>query len=302
MINVISWNNGESARAISSLVSNGKLLLKNGAPIPRTSDGVINFGCSRDQRENPRGVTVLNHPAAVAIACSKLRTFNAMALDIAASEYTPWFSTDPDQAVLKSIMEDTPIVCRTIDNGHSGAGIIVKTPAELQDDGSLPRASVYVKATKKHREYRVHCGRFKGGVRGDRSIFRVIDVQRKVRRAGVPDGGVNGADRPFIWNHGNDFVFQREGVNYSTIPSPVLYAAGHAMRVLDLDFAAIDIIVEQQTGNVYVLEVNTSPGMEGSTLERYAEYFRARLGSGNQAGLSSWGGDSTEEQADDSED
>lgn len=302
MINVISWNNGESARAISSLVSNGKLLLKNGAPIPRSSQGVINFGCSELQRGNPRGVALLNEPAAVAIACSKLRTFNTMASHTAASSYTPWFTTDPDQAVLKSIMDDTPIVCRTIDNGHSGAGIIVKTPAELQADGSLPRASVYVKAIKKRREYRVHCGMFRASIRGDRSQFRVIDVQRKVRRAGVPDGGVNGTDRPFIWNHGNDFVFQREGVSFSTIPNLVIMAAQHAIRALGLDFAAIDVVVEQQTGNVYVLEVNTSPGMEGTTLERYAEYFRARLGSGNQAEFSQWYGYSSVEIQDGSED
>jgi len=290
MINVISWNNGESAKAISSLVSNGKLLRKNTAPVPRNSQGVINFGCSEITRDT-RDVLVLNRPEAVAIACSKLRTFETIAARYPSA--VPWFTTDSDQAVLKAIIEDTPIVCRTIDRGHGGAGIIVKTPEEIQADGNLPRAAVYVKAIKKRREYRVHCS-----ITNDRG-FRVIDVQRKVRRADVQDGGVNGSDRPFIWNHDNDFVFQREGVNSGTVPTDVLRGACRAINALGLDFAAIDIVVEQRTGNCYVLEVNTSPGMEGTTLERYQMFFNHRF---NGTPFVRWDGDSTEEQDDGSED
>jgi len=290
MINVISWNNGESAKAISSLVSNGKLLRKNNAPVPRNSQGIINFGCSEITRDT-RDVLVLNRPEAVAIACSKLRTFETIAAQLPSS--VPWFTTDSDQAVLKAIIEDTPIVCRTIDRGHGGAGIVVKTPEEIQADGNLPRAAVYVKAIKKRREYRVHCALQNG------YIFRILDIQRKVRRAGVQDGGVNGADRPFIWNHDNDFVFQREGVNHDSVPGGVITVANRAIISLGLDFAAIDIVVEQRTGNCYVLEVNTSPGMEGTTLERYQLFFNHRF---NGTPFVRWSGDSTEEQDDGSED
>lgn len=291
MINVISWNNGESARAISELVSNGKLLLKNTAPVPRNSQGIINFGCSEITRDT-RDVLVLNHPEAVAIACSKVRTFETIAAQYPSA--VPWFTTDSGQAVLKSIIEDLPIVCRTIDRGHSGAGIVVKTPEEIQADGNLPRAAVYVKAIKKRREYRVHMAKDRRG------NPRIIDVQRKVRRVGVPDGGVNGTDRPFIWNHGNDFVFQREGVNPTSMPAGVQAAALRAIASIDgLDFAAIDIVVEQRTGNCYVLEVNTSPGMEGTTLERYQMFFNHRF---NGTPFVRWDGDSTEEQDDGSED
>lgn len=272
MLRVISWNNGQSARAISEAVSNGRLIRNNSTHrLPRPTSMLINFGCSQIQRDV--GVTpVLNRPESVQLASSKLATFQTCAAvgeTVRAS--LPWFTIDRNEAVLKSIMDGVSIVCRTVDNGHGGAGIVVKTPEELQDDGNLPAAHLYVQAIKKRREYRVHVGRARGG------MLNVLDIQRKVRRSGVQDGGVNGDSRPFIWNHENDFIFQRGGVDRTTVPIEVMDNAFRAVRALGLDFAAVDVVVEQQTGNVYVLEVNTSPGMEGTTLERYISFFQHKV-------------------------
>jgi hypothetical protein len=134
---------------------------------------------------------------------------------------------------------------------------------------------VYVKAIKKRREYRVHVGKTTSGT-------AIIDIARKVRRAGVPDGGVNGEGRPFIWNHGNDFIFQRSGVDLQEpCVQRVLSVARRAVIALDLDFGAVDVIVEAggriEDSRAYVLEVNTAPGMEGTTLERYIQFFKHRI-------------------------
>lgn len=264
---VISWNNGASAKAISEALSNGKLLRKDDSPLPRSVQSIINFGCKQITRDY-QGVArrVINPPEVVQIAGSKVQTLQRLHHGIA-----PPFWTDRLEAVYNAVQGGYDIVCRTIDAGHSGAGIVLVTQAELQASGNLPNASVYVKAIQKRREYRVHIG---CDYHGD---YRVLDIARKVRRAGVPDGGVNGEGRPFVWNHGNDFIFQRSGIEWSPIVNRVHQAASYAVRSLGLHFGAVDVVVEAggriDDARVYVLEVNTAPGLEGTTLERYKMYF-----------------------------
>jgi hypothetical protein len=105
----------------------------------------------------------------------------------------------------------------------------------------------------------------------------VIDVTRKIRRPGVDD-----TNRPFIWNHDNDFIFVRNGICARTIPNELISRAQQAVDDLGLQFGAVDIVVEKggpiNRARCYVLEVNTSPGMEGTTLERYVEFFRFMAG------------------------
>ena len=42
-----------------------------------------------------------------------------------------------------------------------------------------------------------------------------------------------------------------------------------AIKVLGLDFGAVDIIYNKQEDKWYVLEVNTAPGIYGTTLDKY---------------------------------
>jgi hypothetical protein len=46
---------------------------------------------------------------------------------------------------------------------------------------------------------------------------------------------------------------------------------------LELDFGAVDLIWNENQNVVYVLEVNTAPGMEGTTLENYCDAFSNAL-------------------------
>ena len=156
-----------------------------------------------------------------------------------------------------AFFDDDPgaiLVARTVLNGHSGEGIVLCGDQDLLVDA--PLYTVYV---PKKQEYRVH-------------VFRgeVIDIQRKARRRDVPDDQINWKVR----NHANGFVFARNGDALGDVPDDVLTQAVAAVSSLGLDFGAADVIFNDSSALAYVLEVNTAPGLEGTTLENYVWAFR----------------------------
>lgn len=63
----------------------------------------------------------------------------------------------------------------------------------------------------------------------------------------------------------------REGINP---PAQVTEQSLNAIGVIGLDFGAVDVIWNQQKQMAYVLEINTAPGLEGTTLENYIKAFK----------------------------
>jgi glutathione synthase/RimK-type ligase-like ATP-grasp enzyme len=133
--------------------------------------------------------------------------------------------------------------------GHSGSGIVIaRDPLEIVD------APLYTKAAKHKDEYRVHV--FKG---------EVIDVQKKKRKLnweGPTDSGIR--------NLANGWVYARSDVS---VPTKVIDAAVDAVNTLGLDFGAVDIGYNQHLDKAILFEINTAPGLFGTTLEKYKEVF-----------------------------
>ncbi|MNY63636.1 hypothetical protein D3C86_2006230 [compost metagenome] len=50
-----------------------------------------------------------------------------------------------------------------------------------------------------------------------------------------------------------------------------------AVNAIGLTFGAVDVIWNEYRHQAYVLEVNTAPGLTGTTLEKYAEAFRGLM-------------------------
>lgn len=168
----------------------------------------------------------------------------------------PDFTTDRDVAA-GWIRDGHAVVCRTILRGSEGRGIVV---AESNDQ--LVPAPLYTRYTKKAKEFRVHV------LNGE-----VIDVQEKRARRdfqGERDGKIR--------NLAHGYVFCRDDV---VEPVGLRDLALKAVASLRYDLGAVDIIWNQRSNTCYVLEVNSTPGMEGTTLQKYSdkivEWYKAKL-------------------------
>jgi glutathione synthase/RimK-type ligase-like ATP-grasp enzyme len=205
--------------------------------VQKPDHAVINWGSSRQPNwENGR---IYNKPSRVAYATNKLRSlYKFNEFDVPTVEWTE-YSYEADRW-----REWDKVFARTILTGHSGKGIVVCTT-------ELVPAPLYTKEFKKTNEYRVH-------VWGN----EVLDIQEKRKRLGT--GPSSDCD---IWNHGNDFVFARQNVE---CPDSVKDAAILAVKALGLDFGAADVGYNTN-GDVAVFEVNTAPGLTGTTLTKYVE-------------------------------
>lgn len=212
------------------------------------TDIVINWGTSSDNFSRKIDCDeIINFPDCVRIAGNKLKTFKALSGHVPIPDWT-----EERVEALKWLGEGFTVVSRTVLTGHSGAGIFLKRP---EDQGIMEQAPLYTKYIKKKDEYRLHVFRDK-----------VFFVQRKARKKDVPDDQVNWQIR----NHGNGFIFAHEGVD---VPGRVKVDAIIAVKQLGLDFGAVDVVYGKD-GKFYILEVNTAPGLEGTTLQKYVEVFK----------------------------
>jgi glutathione synthase/RimK-type ligase-like ATP-grasp enzyme len=211
---------------------------------PKRRDVIINWGNSTPERWI-RAEHDLNKPEAIARACNKLKAFQTLWKN--GFEHIPEWTTDGGLAYNWVVEQGSKVYCRTTLTGHSGRGIIVASSAEQIVDAPL-----YTKATRHKNEYRVHV--FKD---------KVIDVQQKKRRIGVDANTL-------VRNHSNGWVFARADIEP---PEQLLSSAVRAVQLLGLDFGAVDIGHRVIDNKVFVFEVNTAPGIEGTTLQRYVNTF-----------------------------
>ena len=208
-------------------------------------DLIINWGRSNRRFKGE----YLNDPQKVVIASNKVDSAEAFA---AGNVPQPDFTRDREEAE-QWLSEETTVLARTLLRASGGRGIVLITPEKAD---SLPKAKLYTKYVPKKDEYRVHV--WKG---------EVIDVQQKKRDTSVPDEKVNWQIR----NHTNGFIFARNDVSP---PESVTSAALAAISALQLDFGAVDIGFNERKQQPVVYEVNTAPGLEGTTLEAYYSALR----------------------------
>lgn len=220
------------------------LLKRPDTPVKKRNEVIINWGHS-NPRFDTSLVTIINQPTAVKLASNKLTAFKRFA---EAGVNTVKFTTSYDEAV-QWINDGFRVFARFILNGSSGRGIVVAENVE-----SLPRnAPLYTRYFKKKKEFRVHI--FNG---------EIIDYAEK--RARLDKGPTFS---PYIRSHDHGWIFARDGI---TEIQSVKDEALKAVAALGLDFGAVDVVWSDR--KTLVLEVNTAPGLTGTTLTRYIEAIK----------------------------
>ena len=211
-------------------------------------DTVINWGASGNLPDHVRNAgRIVNLPANVSRAANKLRFFQ-LAQDTV--RVVPWTVDKAAAAAWGS-----KVVCRHELNGHSGAGIEIVEPGV-----DIPDAPCYTKYIVKESEWRIHV-----------AFGRVIDSTRKIR-----DPDFVGEPNWAVRNHAGGFIFAR---NSGQPSEDTIRQAVAAVEASGLDFGAVDVMVSKATRShpevlSYVLEINTAPGLVGTTITNYAEAFR----------------------------
>lgn len=223
-----------------------KLVRPAGRFRPRRDDLVINWGASTKPGWKWH-CDDLNQPESISVASNKLSTFQTLQNIV----NIPLFTTDKEEAN-GWLSAGHTIVCRSLLSSHSGRGIEI-----VEGGGTLPNVPLYVQYKKKRSEYRVHV------VKGE-----VIDTIQKRKR--------NASERPdtfntFIRSYNNGWVFCRDNIVPDVRRDEL---AIQAIKTLGLDFGACDIIYNEYEDKYYLLEINTAPGLEGTTLQKYVQAFR----------------------------
>lgn len=140
------------------------------------------------------------------------------------------------------------VVVRTLVNASEGRGITIVPKEELNH-----RAPLYTAYVPKKKEFRVH-------------VYnnQVIDVQEKRRRR------VEGqATQEFeVRNMANGYVFCRDNV---LEPGDLRMVALQAVNALGRTHGAVDVGFNEKKQMCFVLEVNSRPGLQGTTAKKYAD-------------------------------
>jgi len=234
-----------SAKLLSSALSHklGRLVRRikpNGTYRPRKRSRVVGWGAYTTPHWNLPHTQMLNMPQQVELARNKIWTFERLQ-----QRGIPIPDWTTDETIARKWWNNGDIVlCRLKLTASQGAGIHI---AKMEYFPMRP-APLYVKYKQKKQEFRVHVFREK-----------VIDVAAKKR-------SLDGVTNEYIRSHQNGWIFCRKEIQE---PSDLRSSAINSVAALELDFGAVDIIWNELENKCYVLEINTAPGFEGSTVDKY---------------------------------
>lgn len=221
--------------------------------VPKKGRVVINWGSSKLGGHKWQ---CLNAPKVIELVSNKLKFFKHVS-----NKLTVPFTEDAEVAK-KWLQDGFNVMCRTVLNGHSGKGIVYVSYKKKNDFVEAPLYTLY---TPKDEEYRIHV------IKDQDGNPQIFYEQKKVKRLDY-----DGEHNRKIRNHENGYVYQHNNIN---VPSSVRTTALKVFMSTGLDFGAVDIIYCRGKKNpeyerALALEINTAPGLEGVSLQKYSEAFK----------------------------
>lgn len=260
-IRLFSWNpKSEGAKVLSESLGIKRIKHKGSQFKGSNSKTIINWGSS-NLPEELFTCNIINNPTNVSAVSDKLQFFKLLEGQFDPSLLVPW-TTDFNEAISWLKTKEDYVLARTKLRASGGDGIVMM---HKDEPNKFVKAPLYTKYVKKSDEYRVHvCG------------GQVFLVQRKGLRK-TDDAGNPIDPKQVDWkirNLSNGFIFARSDIK---APDIVLDAAVKIFPLLGLDFYAADIIYNTTSNRCYVLEVNSAPGLTGSTIGDYTKVLLEHL-------------------------
>lgn len=139
------------------------------------------------------------------------------------------------------------VFARTLTRSSEGKGIVV-----LEPESPIIPAPVYTLYRKKKKEFRVHV--FKD------QVVAVLEKRKRKEFTGERDTKIR--------NTANGYVFCSGDV---VEPDGLRELALKASKVTNSDFKGVDIGFNEKLNELFVIEVNSAPGIEGSNISKYVE-------------------------------
>lgn len=155
------------------------------------------------------------------------------------------FTQDMEQA--KQWASTSVVFGRKLLNASCGHGIVI-----FESPENVTPCPVYTLYKKKKREFRVHV--FKD------SVVTVVEKKRKA--------GFEGERDTKIRNLANGYVFVQQVEN---LPEGINELALKAAKVSQSDFKGVDIGYNEKKNELFVIEVNSAPGIVGNNVDKYVQ-------------------------------
>lgn len=216
---------------------------------------MINWGNTTVNHPEILKCRILNNPTAVRSVCNKLEFFKKMSRNNM-QDIIPQFTESKDEAI-NWIADRATVVARTVLTGHSGNGIVVM---KNDNPDKWVEAPLYTRYVPKRDEYRIHFNK-------DTGIF-FKQCKAVVRGTENPNYQIR--------NLAGGFIYANQNIETPEIVDTVVNTFIRN-GALGLDFGAIDVVYNERDNKAVILEVNTAPGLSGSTLEAYKEMFSRYL-------------------------
>lgn len=241
-------NRSEGAKELAANLGIRRLRYQNSQFIPVKEATIINWGCSDFPAEY--GICkVVNDPKRVSAAANKLLFFST----IQEARTVPW--TTERSKVSEWLQEGAVVCARTLLRASGGDGLRLFDGCDI-----APPAPLYTKYIKKKDEFRVHI-----------MAGEVICIQRKaLKKDFEPDDNIDHRIR----NLANGYIFARNDIH---CPPDVESQSILSIKEIGLDFGAVDVLWNEKKQQAFVLEINTAPGLEGTTVKDYGAAFRKLL-------------------------
>lgn len=154
------------------------------------------------------------------------------------------FTESADEA-FAWMQQGNTVFGRQMLNASCGHGIVVMNP----DDGVVSPCPVYTLYRKKKREFRVHVF--------NNVVVRVTEKKLRSGWDGPRDSKIRNLDNGFVFCHCEE---EPEGLRELAV---------NAAACVQSSFRGVDIGYNEKHNQLFVIEVNSAPGMQGTTLSSY---------------------------------